>query len=60
MRSVVASGYHYIWHEAGIEELYDFSGDPDELRNIADTAQGRQTIAELRRVLERAVPRPGH
>lgn len=44
MTSVVDGGYHYIRHESGGEELYDFEQDRAEDRDLAGSDEGRQII----------------
>jgi choline-sulfatase len=42
--------WQYVFHEAGgFEELYDIQADPDERRNLADQAEVREIVRDLRR-----------
>jgi arylsulfatase A-like enzyme len=54
MRSIVVGRSHYIRNGDGMEELYDLAADPHELRNLAQTSEGRQRVVELQVELERA------
>ncbi len=48
MQSVVSGDLHYICNPDATEELYDLADDPDELRNLAATDEGRRDIGPLR------------
>ena len=52
MKSVVTAGYHYIVNDNGEEELYDFKSDPDELRDLAGSDQGKQIARRIKDSLD--------
>jgi arylsulfatase A-like enzyme len=47
MRSVVTPRWHLITHEKLGHQLYDWTNDPDESRNLIDTTEGRATALRL-------------
>jgi arylsulfatase A-like enzyme len=58
--SLVNAGRHYIRDGTGAEQLYDLTRDPSELVNLADSAGGKQTVGDFRRILlETLTDEPG-
>ena len=51
-KSLVADGYHYIENGDGSEELYDFENDPEELRNLSSSEEGRRQLERFRLLLK--------
>ncbi len=49
--SLLHGRYHYIKNASGHEEVYDIVNDPSELRNLADSEEGRQMIDVFRKFL---------
>ena len=47
MRSVVTSRWHLIEHEKFGLQLYDWTNDPNESRNLIDSTEGRTTALRL-------------
>ena len=47
MRSVVTPRWHLITHEKLGHQLYDWTNDPDESRNLIDTTEGHATALRL-------------
>jgi arylsulfatase A-like enzyme len=47
-RSIRTEKYRYIWNLTDVDELYDITNDPGELRNIANTPGVENTLRELR------------
>ena len=47
MRSVVTSRWHLIAHEKFGLQLYDWTNDPNESRNLIDSPEGRATALRL-------------
>ncbi len=39
----------FFWERKPVEELYDLTADPDEVRNLAGSSQHRTVLEELRR-----------
>ena len=50
-RALVADGFHAIW-SADSAELYEFSADPAETRDLSHAPEGAGRIAGLRGVLD--------
>jgi len=53
IRSVLTPRWHYINHTKTGAELYDWRADPDELRNLATTDEGRAVCGQLAAHLQR-------
>jgi arylsulfatase A-like enzyme len=47
MRSLVTPRWHLITHEKFGNQLYDWANDPNESRNLIDSAEGRATALRL-------------
>ena len=47
MRSLVTPRWHLITHEKFGYQLYDWTDDPDESRNLIDSPAGRATALRL-------------
>jgi arylsulfatase A-like enzyme len=47
MRSLVTPRWHVITHEKFGHQLYDWANDPNESRNLIDSAEGRATALRL-------------
>ena len=47
MKSVVSQRWHLIVHEKFENQLYDWTSDPGEMKDLANTPQGRAAIAAL-------------
>jgi arylsulfatase A-like enzyme len=47
MKAVVTSRWHWIVHEKLGNQLYDWTTDPEEVNNIANTAEGKAVISRL-------------
>jgi len=47
MKSVVSPQWHVIVHEKLGNQLYDWTSDPAEMRNLANTPEGRAAVAAL-------------
>lgn len=47
MRSVVTPRWHLITHEKFGHQLYDWTNDPNESRNLMDSPEGRATALRL-------------
>jgi arylsulfatase A-like enzyme len=54
VRSIANDQWHFILLESGEYELYDLTADPEEERDLAQTAHGRGVSQRLRAELERA------
>ena len=54
VRSLVTGEYVYILNGDGREELYDRSGDPRELRNIATEPGSQPALEPIRKVFNQA------
>ena len=54
--AIVADDFHAIW-SANSVELYSFSGDPGETRNLASSSEGAALLATLRQALDSAAGR---
>ena len=54
MKSVVDSNMHFITNEAGQEELYDLSADPEENRDLSRSASAADELIRGRRLLVEA------
>ncbi len=52
MKSLIADGYHYILNGDGVRELYEIRRDPGELRDLADTHEGRVVLTRLSPILQ--------
>jgi uncharacterized sulfatase len=54
-RSVRTERWRYTEWDEGRQgvELYDHDNDPRELRNLANHSQHAQTIADMKRLLQR-------
>jgi len=48
MKAIVYDGMRYIRGGAGIEELYDYAGDPWERRDLSDSPAFRQYLTKFR------------
>ena len=60
MRSLVTPQWHLIVHDKLGSQLYDWTNDADEVRNLIDTKEGKATTLDLSKHLEqrRKVPSP--
>lgn len=47
MKSVVSQRWHLIVHEKLGDQLYDWTSDPGEMKDLAKTPQGRAAVAAL-------------
>jgi arylsulfatase A-like enzyme len=47
MGSVITPRWHLIQHDKWGEQIYDWKADPQELRNVIDTAEGRAARTEI-------------
>lgn len=47
MKSVVTSQWHYIWHEKLGEQIYDWTNDPGETRNLINTSEGQAATKDI-------------
>jgi len=52
MRSAIDSRWQLIQNTKPAEELYDFTKDPQQMNNLADSAEGREALERLRRRLQ--------
>jgi arylsulfatase A-like enzyme len=52
MKAVVTSRWHWIVHEKLGNQLYEWTADPEELNNKANTAEGEAVISRLRSELQ--------
>ena len=59
MKSLVADRYHYIKNGDGSEELYNFETDPQEARNLTNSAEGQPLLRQFRLALETTFARSG-
>ncbi len=57
MRSLLVGRYHYIRNGDGSPELYDIDYDPDEVRDLAALANGREALALFEETLKLIVER---
>jgi hypothetical protein len=48
MKSLVASGMHYIRSANGLEELYALESDPEERNNLAGSPSARDLLQKFR------------
>jgi choline-sulfatase len=51
MTSIVRERWHYILHEHTGEELYDWSSDPEETKDLSHTPEAQEVLAEFRKQL---------
>jgi arylsulfatase A-like enzyme len=58
LKSIVASGMHYIRHSDGREELYDFERDAAETNDLSSRPESRPGLEEARRALDRLLTPP--
>jgi arylsulfatase A-like enzyme len=56
MQALIDARFHYIRRGDGLEELYAYTADADETRNLSDTPDGQREMARLRPVLA-GIPR---
>jgi arylsulfatase A-like enzyme len=56
MRSIIEDPYHYILNGDGVEELYEYRTDPDELRNLAGSAAAERLLVRFRELLRDETP----
>jgi arylsulfatase A-like enzyme len=49
--SLISQGWHYIRDGAGPEQLYDLTKDMGELKNLANSADGKMELQTFRRLL---------
>ena len=54
--AIIADDFHAIW-SVDSAELYRFSEDPEETRNLAGTPEGADRLAALRQVLDSVLER---
>ena len=55
IKSLVTSRWHFLLQQDGKVELYNWAHDPQELRNLADTAVGQSIAAKFRGRLENLI-----
>ena len=48
VKSLLDSAWHYLYNGNAIEEVYNWRADPDERRNLRDTAEGARVAANGR------------
>lgn len=58
-RSITSGGYKYVWNLTDIDELYDLSGDPYELKNRIYDTELSDTLSSLRHKLYGELERCG-
>jgi hypothetical protein len=56
VKSLVAGQWHFIVQQDGKIELYDWHNDPQESRNLAESAEGAEIIKTSTAKLEAWVP----
>jgi len=56
LKSIVLDGRQYIVSSAGSEELYELESDPQQINNLADTAEGEALLPTYRQALRATVP----
>lgn len=52
MKSIVYEEYHYIKNGDGREEIFDYTNDPWEQRDLADALEGKRQIQQFRAILD--------
>ncbi len=50
MRSLIRGSLHYIRNGDGVEQLFDWVRDPDEVIDLADSASSSEAVARMRRL----------
>ena len=52
VRSLASDQWHFILLQSGEQELYNLEVDPEELKNLAETTEGREVARRMRSELE--------
>ena len=58
MKSIISERWHLIMHEKDGDQIYDWKSDPDELKNLINTPEGRAARALLQPRPPRETPKP--
>ena len=58
MHSVIMDQHHFIVQADGQEELFDWQTDPDELKNLVNTVEGRRLLVQFRTALKSGLTQP--
>lgn len=52
MKSLVTPQWHLITHSKGVDQLYDWANDPEELNDRAPSAEGGPAVSSLKKEID--------